>query len=126
MGAFCFSSFCGGQKVNAGASNVYITYHNIIFNTPIKNLYHYVKDKEVNIMMAMLVHEIGRKIYAFRTSSDEIMDGEVHIVRRAAHLLETLHKMSSYLNYLKTGRWLSAIEAIETMVEYIENIVSFA
>jgi len=112
------------KKVNAGASNMYITFRNIIFNTPIKNLFHYVKDKEINIMVAMLVHEIRRKIYAFRTSSNEIMNGEVHIVRRAAHILETLQKMLSYLNFLKTGRWLSAIEAIETMIEYVENIVA--
>jgi len=58
------------KKVNPGASNIYITFRNIIFNTPIKNLYHYVKDKEINIMMAMLVHEIRRKIHAFRTSSE--------------------------------------------------------
>jgi len=112
------------KKVNMNASNIYITYRNIIFNTPIKNLFHYVKDKDVNIMMAMLVHQICRKIYAFRTSSDETMDGEIHIVRRAAHLLETLQKMLSYLNYLKSGRWLSAIEAIETMIGHIENIIS--
>jgi len=74
----------------------------------------------------MLVHEIRRKIYAFRTSSEEIMDGEVHIVRRAAHILESLHKMSSYLNFLKTGRWLSAIEAIELMIEHVESIVASA
>jgi len=52
------------------------------------------------------------------------MNGEVHIVRRAAHILETLQKMSSYLNFLKTGKWLTAIEAIETMIEHIENIVA--
>jgi len=80
------------KNINPGASNMYVTFRNIIFNTPIKNLYHYVKDKEINIMMAMLVHEIRRKIYAFRTRSDEISDGEVYIVRRAAHILETLQK----------------------------------
>jgi len=112
------------KKANPGASNIYITFRNIIFNTPIKNLSHYVKDKEVNILMGMLVHEIRRKIYAFRTSSDEAIMEEVHIVRRAAHILETFRKMSSYLNYIKLGRWLSAIEAMELMIEHVEGIIA--
>jgi len=112
------------KKVNPSASNIYITFRNIVFNTPINNFYHYVKDKEVNILMGMLVHEIRRKIYAFRTSSDEAMMEEIHIVRRAAHMLETLRKMSSYLNYIKSGRWLSAIEAIELMIDHVETIIA--
>jgi len=54
------------------------------------------------------------------------MEGEVHIVQRAAHILESLHKMSSYLNFLKTGRWLSATEAIELMIEHVESIIASA
>jgi len=112
------------KKVNPNASNIYITFRNIIFNTPITNLFHYVKDKEVNILMGMLVHEIRRKIYAFRTSSDDSIMGEVHIVRRAAHILETLRKMESYLNYIKSGRWLTAIEAIGLMIDHIQTIIA--
>jgi len=39
--------FVSAVSVVVKKVNVYITYRNIIFNTPIKNLYHYLKDKEV-------------------------------------------------------------------------------
>jgi len=61
------------KTYNNGASNIYLTYRNIIFNAPIKNFLHYVKGKEVNVMIAMLVHEVRRKIYAFWTSSEEAL-----------------------------------------------------
>jgi len=112
------------RKTNDEMPRLHVTVQNIIYNTEIQSISRYIKDTETRIMIAMTIHELRRKIYAFRTSTDDVLDGEIPLIRRVAHIMTVFKSLKSYLSYISTIKWSTAIESITIMEEYLHEKLS--
>jgi len=109
------------KKHNPEAANIHVTYQNIVFNTEMRNLALSIKEKNDRVMISMLIHEVRRKIYAFRSSDDSIMLQEIPMIRRIAHLTTVLKQLYSFLKYISNRKWYNAMQNIIHLIEYLEH-----
>jgi len=83
-----------------------------------------IKDKNDIIVIGMIIHELGHKIYSFQLSDDTNTDTEIPLTRRVAHILSVFKQLISYLSYISKIKWETAIAHLQCMSEYLESKIS--
>jgi len=111
------------KKSNPQASNIQLDFANIIYNDKSKNLQRTIKDEKKIQAISIIVQETKRDIYRRRQKEETIKKEEVHIIRRWAHIKNTMQKVQSYIQYLGERKWKQASEMMEELINIINDQV---
>ena len=112
------------EQINPEATNIYISYQQIIFNKTHPSLTYYIKDNNIINILNLITHEIRRDIYYRKVNLTINEVGEVLTNRRISHLITAITKTQKYLEYLSHSKWKTALEMTKEMITILErNII---
>ena len=112
------------NQIGIPIARIRLTPREIIFNAEHPTLKLYVKDIEIKQLYSMIIQETKRDIIYRRMNLTENQLGrEEHNMRIQSHILTTLKKLISYLDYCGPMKNKQCLQQAEQMVETLADAV---
>jgi hypothetical protein len=113
------------QLTGADVAQLHFTPREIIFNSIHPSIQLHVQDSKTQQALILLVQEIKRNIiYRRMNPSTSTRNGAVEMLRIRAHLLSTIKKTLSFLEYQGIRGNLAAQTMLRSMIQHIEEKIN--
>jgi len=113
------------QLTGADVAQLHFTPREIIFNSIHPSIQLHVQDSKTQQALILLVQEIKRNIiYRRMNPSTSTRNGAVEMLRIRAHLLSTIKKTLSFLEYQGIRGNLAAQTMLRSMIQHVEEKIT--
>jgi hypothetical protein len=102
-------------------AEIQLTPREIVFNAPHPSIMLHVPDKTSRLIFIMLIQEVRRNIIYRRMNRTERDRTPTPLIRLQAHLLSTISKLISYMEYQGISTQQNATQLLRTLQQTITD-----